>query len=329
MMKPNISIVMLTYYHEKYISQAIESILQQKTNCTYELIIADDCSKDRTREIINEYVRRYPDIIKPIFNTENVGITKNIFNAISFCTGDYITFLSGDDYWINYHRLDIQFNFLQQHREYIAVTGITEARMNGEILISISPERKMVNKDITLKEYLKGKTFDTHAVMLRNIYIEAGGHDYLYNIVKFSPFIDDSTLCILILNKGPAYTLPYHFCVYRIIKGNQEAKNYNSTNNIFQKAKKEIDLYNNMSSEFGDIDLTYLYARGLSVAALATLLTHKFSDFDYLYQSLPEKYKRNKIKFYTFLNIFKIGTRVCMSKLRAFVKRGYKRNASN
>ena len=322
-MQPNISIVMLSYYHEKYIKKAIESILCQVTDLTYELIIADDCSKDATRKIISDYANRYPDKIKPIYNEINLGITKNLYNAISHCTGKYISFLSGDDFWIDEKKLEKQYQFLEEHKEYVAVTGVVEARLNGKEIISCSPERRMVDKKITLRDYLSGRTFDTHSVMIHNFYNENGGKEYMRNIVKFSPYIDDSTTCILILKKGPAFTMSDHFGVYRVIKGTANAQNYNSKNTTFQKAEKEIELYSNMTKEFDDLDLTQLFARCLSIAALTSLLNLSFSDYRKLYNSLPKKYKNGRTKCAVIGNMIKTGKRVIKLRILSFIKGGY------
>ena len=66
-----VSISCITYNHEKYISDAIESFLMQKTNFNFEILIHDDASTDRTADIIREYEKKYPDLIKPIYQTEN------------------------------------------------------------------------------------------------------------------------------------------------------------------------------------------------------------------------------------------------------------------
>ena len=87
-----LSVGMLTYNHEKYIAQAIDSILMQEVNFDYEIVIADDCSTDNTREIILDYQKRYPDIIKPLFQ-ENLGsqkcqcIANSMFRKVSCDVG--------------------------------------------------------------------------------------------------------------------------------------------------------------------------------------------------------------------------------------------------
>ena len=98
-----LSIHCLTYNHEKYIAEAIDSFLMQKTNFKFEILIHDDASTDRTVDIIKKYQQKYPEIIKPIFQTENQyskGVNKinYKFNFIR-SKGKYIALCEGDDYW--------------------------------------------------------------------------------------------------------------------------------------------------------------------------------------------------------------------------------------
>lgn len=95
-----LSILVLTYNQEKYISQTIDSIVTQLLSAdNVELIIADDCSKDNTKRIIQDYSKKYP-FIKPIYNERNKGLLKNYYDAISVCSGEYIMGCGGDDYWL-------------------------------------------------------------------------------------------------------------------------------------------------------------------------------------------------------------------------------------
>lgn len=94
------SVAIITYNQEKYISQTLESILNQEHNYNYEIIIGEDCSSDNTKKIIEKYASKYPNIIKPIFNNPNMGLLKNYFNVIENCNGKYIMECAGDDYWL-------------------------------------------------------------------------------------------------------------------------------------------------------------------------------------------------------------------------------------
>ena len=94
------SVLVVTYNQEKYIAQTLDSILNQVHNYKYEIVIGEDCSIDNTKKIIEEYVEKYPDIIKPIYNNPNRGLINNYFNVIAHCKGKYIMQCAGDDYWL-------------------------------------------------------------------------------------------------------------------------------------------------------------------------------------------------------------------------------------
>jgi glycosyltransferase involved in cell wall biosynthesis len=117
---PLVSVWMVTYNHEKFIRQAIESVLMQVTDFQIEIIIGEDCSTDGTRKIIEELELQYPDIIKPIYHEKNVGAQRN---AYEFCLpelkGKYIACLEGDDYWTDPYKLQKQIDFLEADLSYI------------------------------------------------------------------------------------------------------------------------------------------------------------------------------------------------------------------
>lgn len=112
-----LSILVITYNHEKYIRQAIESILIQKMDFDYEVILADDCSTDSTQKILMEYVDKYPTTFKPHFSPKNLGVTKNYGRAFKLCSAEYVAVLEGDDYWTDVQKLTKQIKFLDEHRE--------------------------------------------------------------------------------------------------------------------------------------------------------------------------------------------------------------------
>ena len=105
--KPLVSVMMMTYNHEKSIRKAIESALDQETDFEYEIVIGEDCSKDKTRDICFEYQRRFPDKIRVLWSDENVSkMSGNSTRTTYRCRGDFIAFLEGDDCWID--RLKLQ-----------------------------------------------------------------------------------------------------------------------------------------------------------------------------------------------------------------------------
>ena len=115
-----VSVICITYNQEKYIGQCLESMLCQKTNFKYEIIVHDDASTDRTREIIREYELRYPDIIKPIYQEEN-KYSQDIWVtdcALEKASGKYLAFCEGDDYWCDENKLQLQFDFMEANEAF-------------------------------------------------------------------------------------------------------------------------------------------------------------------------------------------------------------------
>lgn len=112
-----VSILMITYNHEKFIAQAIESVLAQEVDFEYELVIGEDCSPDRTREIVIDYHQKYPTKIRPLLHKKNLGGRgmNNFVTTFHACQGQYIAILEGDDYWTNPQKLQKQVNFLDSH----------------------------------------------------------------------------------------------------------------------------------------------------------------------------------------------------------------------
>jgi len=121
MSTPLVTIRCLVYNHEPYLRQCLDGFVMQKTNFPFEAIVHDDASTDRSAEIIREYAEKYPDIIKPIFETENQyskkdGSLRRIMDK--HMRGKYIAMCEGDDYWIDPLKLQKQVDFLELNSEY-------------------------------------------------------------------------------------------------------------------------------------------------------------------------------------------------------------------
>ncbi len=113
--QPLVSVRMVTYNHEPYIANAIESILSQKTNFDFELVIGEDCSTDRTRSIVLDYQKKYPEIIRLITTDQNVGMKKNGYRVEQACRGRYIAWCDGDDIWHREDKLQVQIDYIETH----------------------------------------------------------------------------------------------------------------------------------------------------------------------------------------------------------------------
>ena len=102
---PVVSVVMTTYNHEPYIRQAIEGVMMQQADFEFELIVGEDCSQDKTREICFEYQKKYPNLFRLNLQEQNLGLIDNYKRVISLCRGTYIALIAGDDYWCDAMKL--------------------------------------------------------------------------------------------------------------------------------------------------------------------------------------------------------------------------------
>lgn len=118
MENPVVSVCMITYNHEKFISEAIEGVLMQKTDFPIELIIGEDCSTDNTRKIVKEYEKKYPEIIVAQYPQTNLGMIKNFASVLQSARGKYIALCEGDDYWTDPFKLQKQVDFLELNHDY-------------------------------------------------------------------------------------------------------------------------------------------------------------------------------------------------------------------
>lgn len=116
-----VSIDTLSYNHAKYISQCLDGLLKQRTNFAFEILVCDDASTDDTAKLIHEYEEKYPNIVVPLYQTENKyskGIKMSATYQFPRAKGKYIAICEGDDYWIDENKLQMQVDFLETNPEY-------------------------------------------------------------------------------------------------------------------------------------------------------------------------------------------------------------------
>jgi glycosyltransferase involved in cell wall biosynthesis len=167
---PLLSCCLITYNHEKFISQAIDGMLKQETDFPFEIIIHDDASTDGTVEIIRKYADKYPHIIRTILQKENQYSQKKNIMAIPIkeARGQYIASLEGDDYWIDPLKLQKQVDFLEKNSEYVccyhnSIVVNDNDEMIKEVFIGAP-------KDYSRSEMLATSTdITTHSVVFRNV----------------------------------------------------------------------------------------------------------------------------------------------------------------
>lgn len=119
----DISVIIVTYNQEHTIGRAIESVLNQDTEATYEIVIGDDCSNDGTEAVCRDYATRFPDKIRYIRRTQNLGLQQNYYDCIAMARGRYLADCAGDDYWVDSLKLQRQFETLESRPDVSLVAG--------------------------------------------------------------------------------------------------------------------------------------------------------------------------------------------------------------
>jgi glycosyltransferase involved in cell wall biosynthesis len=158
--QPKLSVATIAYNAGKFIAQTMESVLMQKTNFPFEFVIAEDCSTDRTREIVRQYAALHPNVIRPLLNERNVGYHANFESVLKACRGEYVALLEGDDYWTSPLKLQKQTDFLNQHPDCVICfhrTRLLNAKtgtLGAEL--PVPPFRKEVQ---TVEALLRGGVF--------------------------------------------------------------------------------------------------------------------------------------------------------------------------
>lgn len=120
-----VTVYCLAYNHEKYIRKALEGFVMQKTNFDFEIVVHDDASTDKTAEIIREYELKYPNLMRPIYQTENQyskGVSIKDTFMLPNARGKYIAYCEGDDYWINENKLQMQYDIMESNPDVAMCT---------------------------------------------------------------------------------------------------------------------------------------------------------------------------------------------------------------
>lgn len=134
-----VSVIMTTYNHERYIAEAIESVLRQQTSFGVEIVVGEDCSTDRTMAIVRDYERQYPDGIRVVTSAENVGWRRNYRRTIAAARGKYIALLDGDDYFTHRKKLQMQVELLEQYPD-VGMCYTRSERRDEEGGVTLYPE---------------------------------------------------------------------------------------------------------------------------------------------------------------------------------------------
>lgn len=232
---PLVSIVCITYNHEKFINEAIDSFLRQKTNFPFEVVIGDDCSSDNTAEVVKKYVKQYPSIIKFTARDKNIGMSANLIDCFNKCNGRYIAICEGDDYWVTPEKLQIQVDLMVQYPDtnisFHPAYALEGHKLKREKIFSNYGDKIKI---FSLNEVVLGGGgfMSTQSLVLRaDVLKNAPDWFYEYPIDYFIQILGS-------INNGGLY-IPSIFSAYRVnVKGSWSE---NQRNISIQKIKEGLN----------------------------------------------------------------------------------------
>lgn len=270
-----LSVCLITYNHEKFVAQAIESILMQETNFQWKLVIADDCSTDSTRVIVSKYKEKFPEKIHLIYQETNVGPAQNFIDLITYPVSKYIAYLEGDDYWTDPYKLQKQVDFLEANPDYVlSFHKVKVLKPSGEIIedfITKVPDKHEKITDLaSLGNYIHSPT-----VVFRNNIIK------LPEEYKLSP-IGDYFLYMLLAEHGKLKYFDKEMAVYRYGVG------IHSTHTQIKMAKANFKLFTLLLSYFNNPKINQI------------LLDRQLNAFDNLENLIRSEYAEAFVSHHVF-----------------------------
>lgn len=228
-----ISVLMVTYNHEKYIEKAIESVLMQKGDFELEILIGNDKSPDNTEIILKKYENI--ENIKIFNRKENLGATKNELDLKIKANGDYIAILEGDDYWVTEDKLSKQLKILEEKENVtLCYTDSYTVNEKNEII-----GKKFVKKDCieNFNSLMANRgEIPTGTIVYKNIFKNNKNIDKLKKLLVSGEMIGDLSLFAALIKDGKFYRLEEITGAYRYITN---STSYSSKTNLY----KELELY--------------------------------------------------------------------------------------
>ena len=300
-----VSICCITYNHEKYIADAIESFLMQECNFDFEILIHDDASTDKTPDIIRQYEMKYPNVIKPIYQSENKysqGVKISAVYLYPNAQGKYIALCEGDDYWTDPKKLQMQVEYMEKNPMCsLSCHGANVVDNDG---VSIRVQRPFrLNKVVTIEDVLwKKRDYIPTASMLFPTELVKELPPFYYN----AP-IGDLPLQIFLTMQSDAYYIDKLSSDYR------HHVDVSWTKSMMSDSEKLKVFYSRLIRMYEEIDEYSGYEYHESIKnALVGIEFEKYLKNKCYRELLKPKFKNNfrklpfKSKIYIYLNILKV-----------------------
>jgi glycosyltransferase involved in cell wall biosynthesis len=262
---PLVSIVCITYNHEKYIAKTLDSFLMQTTDFSFEILVGEDCSTDNTLHILKKYKEKYPTIIKIITGEKNIGSAQNFKRVFESSKSKYIALCEGDDYWTSINKLQSQITFLENNPEYSMCCHNSENYDNAtKKTLHIFPNIKN-EKDFLLNDLFNSNIANTCTVVYRNFNIKISE---IFNTLP----LGDWPLHMLHAEYGKIKFLPENMARYQI-----HASGIWSSMNRLKQLDASILVLNYMNSYFKD---KYLQQFNISIGRHLLLKAFYYLDIN-------------------------------------------------
>ncbi len=255
-----VTIRCITYNHEPYIRQCLEGFVMQKTSFRFEAIVHDDASTDGTAAIIREYAEKYPDIIKPIYETENQyskhdGSIRRIMNAHTH--GKYVAMCEGDDYWTDPYKLQKQVDFLESHPDYVMCSHRFDKYWQENGVLEEDAAKDFKGADYDLQNLIGGKWLtQTLTVMYRRSALDLKRYER-YGMSM------DIILFYELLKHGKGYCFPEAMGVYRYHNGGVWSEVSQNRRRLVE-FKARLAIYNVERSDMAARFILYQFAKAMS-----------------------------------------------------------------
>jgi len=254
---------MITYNHAPFITRAIEGVLKQETNFPFELVIGEDCSTDGTREIVLGYEKSHPGIIRVITSGKNVGSGKNGYRTEKACSGKYVAWCEGDDYWHNPGKLQKQADYMESHPSCGLIHSDYDRHIvkTAETIRDFNKIKNNIPSDnLDVSRILRGGKYLyilTCTVMTRReiLFEVLDGDPDLYQHGKF--LIGDTPRWAEIAWRSGTHYMNESLATYTVLQGSASKKNDPVKVLNFGKSNSELFLY--LAKKYGlqDYELDY------------------------------------------------------------------------
>lgn len=315
---PLVAIRCITYNHESYIRDALDGFVMQKTNFPFVAIVHDDASTDKTAEIIREYAEKYPNIIKPIFETENQyskagnPLGRIMQEAIESSGAKYVAICEGDDYWTDSLKLQKQVDFLESHQEY--------SMCYSKARLYIQSQKKYSNTGLGIQySDTKSLLFEKYSIPTATIIYKKDLLSTEFFKIKYEHTeweMGDLPLSLYLSTQGKLYMIDDFLATYRILSAS--SSHFNSFDKHVRFIESAYDVKQFFASliKCDEYELNKIFfSKNIELAHAAV----KHGEYHALKQILNRSNEIKTFKFY----IYKLASinQIVFKQLKYYINR--------